>query len=146
LHHPIEVKNFFLAPAARAQLPEAHRAARFWLPGWRSAKRGQKKLVDLAYYLIPFGIRMMYYSTREAAKRIGVSLITLKRYIAAKKIPLPPPRIRGARVRLWTEKDIQNVRQLLPKIANGRKTRYKKQKAQPRAAVPHKTRKPKKKK
>jgi len=51
---------------------------------------------------------------------------------------------------LWTEQEIENVRKLLPKIANGRKTRYsklrEKQKAQPRAAVPHKSRKPKKKK
>jgi DNA-binding transcriptional MerR regulator len=69
---------------------------------------------------------MIFYSTGEAAKKIGVSLITLKRYIAAKKIPLPPPRVGGVRVRLWSEEDIQNVRQLLPNIANGRKTRYKK--------------------
>jgi predicted site-specific integrase-resolvase len=93
---------------------------------------------------------MDFYSTSEAAKKIGVSLITLKRYIAAKKIPLPPPRVGGMRVRLWTEGDIQKVRQLLPKIANGRKTRYsklrEKQKAQRRAAVPHKSRKTKKKK
>jgi hypothetical protein len=144
-------------PKARAQLPEAHRAARFWLPGWRSAERAQKFLVDPGDCLIPYGIRMEFYSTREAAKSIGVSLITLKRYIAAKKIPLPPPRVRGVRVRLWTERDIQTVRKLLPKIANGRKTRYKKQsalgnqqsaktKAPARARVPNKERKPKKKK
>jgi hypothetical protein len=27
---------------------------------------------------------------------------------------------------LWTEQDIEQVRKLLPKIANGRKTRYQK--------------------
>ena len=90
---------------------------------------------------------MDFYTTIEAAKRIGVSLITLKRYMAAKKIPLPPPRVGGMRVRLWTDEDIQKVRQLLPKIANGRKTRYsklrEKQKAQPKKTAP---RKPKKKK
>ena len=52
-------------------------------------------------------------------------------------------------IHLWTEEEIEHVRKLLPKIANGRKTRHKKKsvnkKAQPRAAVPHKTRKPKKK-
>ena len=69
---------------------------------------------------------MNFYSSGEAAKRIGVSLITLKRYMAAKKIPLPPPRVGGMRIRLWTEEEIEKVRQLLPKIANGRKTRYKK--------------------
>jgi hypothetical protein len=30
------------------------------------------------------------------------------------------------RVHDWTEKEIERVRKLLPKIANGRKTRYKK--------------------
>jgi len=68
---------------------------------------------------------MASYSTREAAERLGLSLITLKRYIAAKKIPLPPiTRVGGVRVRLWIEDDIERVRQMLPKIQNGRKTRY----------------------
>jgi hypothetical protein len=30
---------------------------------------------------------------------------------------------------MWTEAEIETARQLLPKIANGRKTRYKKQSA-----------------
>ncbi len=30
---------------------------------------------------------------------------------------------------LWTEAEIEHVRKLLPKIANGRKTRYKQQSA-----------------
>jgi len=93
---------------------------------------------------------MDFYSTREAAKRIGISLITLKRYIAARKIPLPPVRVAGARVRLWTDTDIENVRNVLPKIANGRKTRYhklrKKQKAQAGVPVPQKTKRTKRKK
>jgi len=46
-----------------------------------------------------------------------LSLITLKRYIAAKKIPLPPiTRVGGVRVRLWAEGDIKRVREILPKI------------------------------
>ena len=62
----------------------------------------------------------------------------------------------GITVYLWTEAEIEQVRQRLPKIANGRKTRYKKQsaisaqqshktKAPARVPVPHKQRKPKKK-
>ena len=56
----------------------------------------------------------------------------------------------GSTIHSWTEEEIEKLRLLLPKIANGRKTRYqklreKKTTAQPRAAVPHKTRKPKKK-
>jgi len=71
---------------------------------------------------------MSAYSTREAAEKLGLSLISLKRYIAARKIPMPPvTRVGGIRVRLWSDKDIEQVRQLLPKIANGRKTRYQKQ-------------------
>lgn len=69
--------------------------------------------------------QMAPYSTREAAEKLGLSSITLKRYIAAKKIPLPPiTRVGGVRVRLWTDGDIERVRQMLPKIQNGRKTRY----------------------
>jgi excisionase family DNA binding protein len=69
---------------------------------------------------------MDFYSTPQAAKKLGVSLMTLNRYIAAKKIPMPPVRIGGVRVRLWSEDDIQRVREVLPKIANGRKTRWQK--------------------
>ena len=94
---------------------------------------------------------MAEYSTREAAKKLGLTLLTIQRYIAAKKIPSPPVRILGGgKFRVWTDKDIETVRHLLPKIANGRKTRYKKQlakaKAPARVPVPHKTRKPQKKK
>ena len=66
-------------------------------------------------------------STRDAAKKLGLSFTSLNRYIAAKKIPLPPlVRVGGVRVRLWSDKDIAKVRALLPKIRNGRKLRYKK--------------------
>jgi predicted DNA-binding transcriptional regulator AlpA len=63
-------------------------------------------------------------STREAARKLGISLISLQRYIAANKIT--PPRLRelgSVRVRLWTEKDISRVRKELPGIKNGRSKR-----------------------
>jgi hypothetical protein len=89
---------------------------------------------------------MVTYSSRQAAKKLGLPVSTLSTYLAAGKIPTPKSVTTGdITVYLWTEADIERVRKLLPKIANGRKTRYKKQNAQPRAAVPHKTRKPKKK-
>jgi DNA-binding transcriptional MerR regulator len=86
------------------------------------------------------------YSTRQAATKLGISLSTLNKFIGLGQIPEPPvTQVAGMRVRLWTDADIERVRQILPKIANGRKTRHQKGKtAQPRAAVPHKTRKPKK--
>lgn len=70
---------------------------------------------------------MKPYSTRQAAQQLGISFPTLNRYIGAKKIPVPSVMELGtARVRLWTDQDIDRVREILPKIANGRKTRYKK--------------------
>ena len=94
---------------------------------------------------------MKTYSTREAAKKVGITGVALGRYIKLGKIS--PPRqtvdVAGKSIHAWTDAEIEHVRKLLPKIANGRKTRYQKlrekQKPQPGAAVPHKPRKPKKK-
>jgi len=69
-------------------------------------------------------------STRQAAKKLGISHPSLSRYIAAGKVPAPKGIIvNGIEVRSWTDADIERVRKILPKIANGRKTRYKKKKA-----------------
>ena len=92
---------------------------------------------------------MKQYSTREAAKQLGLSLLSIQRYIAAGKIPVPPVlNVGGGKLRIWTDPDIEKVRQLLPKIANGRKTRYQKvrekQTAQTKKPVPHKTKTKKK--
>jgi len=68
------------------------------------------------------------FSTREAAKKLGLQTRTLSRYIQARKLPAPKMvKSGGMTLHLWTEKDIENARELLPKIANGRKTRYQKQ-------------------
>jgi len=93
---------------------------------------------------------MTRYSTREAAKILGIDHSTLANYLAVEKVPLPETVKHGNRIiHIWTEEEIEHVRKLLPKIANGRKTRYQKlrekQKPQPGAAVPHKSRKSKKK-
>ena len=90
---------------------------------------------------------MLKHSTREAAKKLGVSYETLAHYIAVGKVPAPEIVTVGRRVvHMWTDAEIEHVRHLLPKIANGRKTRYSKlreqQKAQTKSPVP---RKPKKK-
>jgi excisionase family DNA binding protein len=93
---------------------------------------------------------MKTFSTRQAAKQLGITHVTLIRYITEKKIPAPKSVTSGGMtIHLWTDAEIEQVRKLLPKIANGRKTRHKKlsvkTEAQPRAAVPHKFRKHKKK-
>jgi excisionase family DNA binding protein len=80
---------------------------------------------------------MSYLSTQQAAKQLGISVASLDRYIAAGKVPAPKPtRIGNWNVRAWTEKDIERVRALLPKIANGRKTRYQKQRKKPTTRKP----------
>ena len=71
---------------------------------------------------------MKTYSTRQAAAKLGISFTSMNRYIADKKIPVPPVTELGSiGARVWTEEDIERVRAILPKIANGRKTRYQKQ-------------------
>jgi excisionase family DNA binding protein len=73
---------------------------------------------------------MVKYSTRQAAKKLGIGMTTLTRYIADGKIPAPEATIIGRyEVRAWSDEDIEQVRALLPKIANGRKTRYRKQRS-----------------
>jgi len=71
---------------------------------------------------------MDHLSTREAAKKLGLSHTTLARYIETGKVPAPKTVVTSNTVvHLWTQDEIDNVRKLLPKIANGRKTRYQKQ-------------------
>ena len=94
---------------------------------------------------------MKIFSTRAAARKLGIPPPTLAHYIRVGKIPKPKSFTSGdTSVHVWSEEDIERVRKLLPKIVNGRKTRYqklreKKMSTQPRAAVPHKSRKTKKK-
>jgi predicted site-specific integrase-resolvase len=90
-------------------------------------------------------------SSKQVAKKLGLTGATLSRYISAGKIAPPKTATSGGMtVYFWTEEDVERVRKLLPKIANGRKTRYQKlrekQKAQAGVPVPHKKTKSTKKK
>jgi len=68
---------------------------------------------------------MAQFSTRQVAKKLGIGTATLSRYITSGKVPAPEPvNIGKLNVRAWSEADIERVRKILPKIANGRKTRY----------------------
>jgi predicted DNA-binding transcriptional regulator AlpA len=74
---------------------------------------------------------MKRLSTHQVAKKLGIGTSTLSRYILAKKVPAPEEtEAGGMRMRLWSESDIERLRAILPKIANGRKTRYSKSKKQ----------------
>lgn len=62
------------------------------------------------------------FSTREAAKKLGVTLLTLQRHVAAKTVDAPPlQKIGGVSVRLWTARDIEKARKILAGIRPGRK-------------------------
>lgn len=66
-------------------------------------------------------------SSRQAAKQLGLDPATLSRYITSKKIPTPKTmQVGDLHVYVWSERDIERVRKLLPKIKNGRKLRFKK--------------------
>ena len=70
---------------------------------------------------------MLTYSTNQAAKKLGITGAALSKYIKAGKVPAPKVVQTGWRnVHAWSERDIQHLRKLLPKIANGRKKRYQK--------------------
>jgi predicted DNA-binding transcriptional regulator AlpA len=91
---------------------------------------------------------MLKLSTQQVAKKLGLTGASLSRYIKAGKITAPPETMAGGiKLRLWSETDIERLREELPKIANGRKTRYQKlrakQKAQTKSPVPRKTKKKK---
>jgi excisionase family DNA binding protein len=90
-------------------------------------------------------------STREAAKKLGIAHNTLARYIQAGKVPAPRSITSGGTtVHIWSDEEVEHVRKLLPKIANGRKTRWQRQrekeKTPARAPVPQKQQRSKKKK
>src|SRR6266700_3134893 len=85
---------------------------------------------------------MFKLSTFQVAKKLGLTAVSLGRYIKAGKVPAPPETMAGGKhMRLWSESEIERLRKALPKIANGRKTRYQKlgekQKAQAGVPVPH---------
>ena len=61
-------------------------------------------------------------STREAAEKLGVTLLTLQRHVSAKTIPAPPlATVGGVKVRLWTDRDVDKARKVLSTIKPGRK-------------------------
>lgn len=69
-------------------------------------------------------------TTRQAAKKLGISAKTLSHYVATQKVFSPEiVDVGGMIVHSWSEADIERLRKLLPKIANGRKTRWQRQRA-----------------
>jgi hypothetical protein len=64
------------------------------------------------------------YSTREAARKLGVTILTLQRHVKAKTFDAPSLRkVGGLSVRLWSERDIATARKGLAGVKRGRKKR-----------------------
>jgi len=59
------------------------------------------------------------FSTRQAASKLGVAILTLQRHIKAETIDAPPVEEFG--VRLWTARDIAKARKVLKATRPGRK-------------------------
>ena len=74
---------------------------------------------------------MTTFSTRDAAKKLGIAMSTLSHYIAAGKVPAPKAVTSGGMtLHLWTEAEIEKVRKILPTLKNGRKKPRRKQESQ----------------
>ena len=57
------------------------------------------------------------YTTQEAAEAVGITRVTLQRWIARRKIKAPKPRLRnGVGVRLWTEAEVARLREMKKRI------------------------------
>jgi predicted DNA-binding transcriptional regulator AlpA len=74
------------------------------------------------------------FSTRDAARKLGIAVSTLSHYMAVGKVPAPKAITSGGMtLHLWTEAEIEEVRKLLPKLKNGRKKpRRRQEKPQPK--------------
>jgi excisionase family DNA binding protein len=56
-------------------------------------------------------------TTKQAAKRVGITRATLQDWIKKRKVVAPRPTLRGAvAVRLWTREDIDRLRAVKKKI------------------------------
>jgi len=57
------------------------------------------------------------YNTQQAAKAAGIAVMTLHRWIVAKRLKAPKLRIRNGRaVRLWSKVDLDRLRRLKQEI------------------------------
>jgi transposase len=61
-------------------------------------------------------------STREAAKKLGVTILTLQRHVSAETVDAPAlQKVGGVSIRLWSARDIERARKVLSSLRPGRK-------------------------
>ena len=57
---------------------------------------------------------MQACSSRDAAKELGISMMTLHRHITSKRIKAPRlQKVGGVTVRLWSKADIERARKMM---------------------------------
>lgn len=62
------------------------------------------------------------YTTRQAAAKLGKTILTIQRHIAAGTIDAPKlVEVGTVKVRLWSERDIEKTRKVLACVKPGRK-------------------------
>jgi excisionase family DNA binding protein len=70
---------------------------------------------------------MRRYTTQEAAKAVGVSYLTLLRWLYAKKLDEPERMMYGGQnLRLWTKADIERARKYNVEGLRSRRSRARK--------------------
>jgi len=72
--------------------------------------------------MIDSSIMVKRFSTREAAGKLGVTILTLQRHIADETVDAPPvEKVGGSSMRLWTARDIAKAKKVLQATRPGRK-------------------------
>lgn len=93
---------------------------------------GQSRRFDTISDICQALTDMKTLSTNQVARKVGIATKTLSRYVAQGKVPAPRIiEVGGSTIHSWTEPEVERLRVLLPKIANGRKTRHKKKQSGP---------------
>ena len=95
-------------------------------------------------------VRLDTFSTSQVAKRLGIGIKTLSRYIAENKVPAPQIfDVGGRKVHVWNEAYRNQCSSPTPAEDSQRQEntilKTKEKQKPPAGAVPHKSRKPKKK-
>jgi hypothetical protein len=66
------------------------------------------------------------YSTREAAAKLGIALVTLQGHIRKGTFKVPPlVDIHGGVIRLWSDSDLRRAKKVLATVKRGPKPRQK---------------------
>jgi excisionase family DNA binding protein len=91
-------------------------------PTFRAPVLSRGFFFETVYFYLDKAVKLCYkqtmsprlYTTREVARRAGISRQTLQAWIAEEKVRAPAV-MRAAGVRLWTERDLAQVLKVKPR-------------------------------